>query len=153
MIDRVAPRRDYLALAISVAIGILFLISGMDKIRDPGDFADNIFGFGILPPAFISPLALGLPPFEILCGLLMLAPHTRRVATLGLMLLSVVFLAALASALARGLTLDCGCFGVGAPSRQRMWLEAGLDVLLFAGTLIVYLRSLPEMRRGRLALI
>ena len=144
-------RRDYVVLVISLAIGILYIVSGLDKVRDPGAFADNIFGFAILPALLISPLALGLPPFEIICGLLMLAPRTRRVAALGLMLLSAVFFVALVSALARGLTLDCGCFGVGAPSRPRMWLEAGLDILLLAGTLIVYLRSRPDMRRAALA--
>ncbi len=151
-IGRAAARSDYLALAISLAVCVLFVVAGCEKLRDPLDFADNIFGFAILPASLISPLALGLPPFEILCGLLMLAPRTRRVAALGLMLLSMVFFAALAAALARGLTLDCGCFGVGAPSRPRMWLEAGLNLVLFAGTLIVYLRSSPEMRRAAFAI-
>jgi putative oxidoreductase len=146
--DAMSERRDYLALAISLAIGVLFIVAGADKLRDPQDFADSIAGFAILPMTVISLPALGLPPFEIACGLLMLARPTRRVAALGLMLLSVVFFAALVSALARGLTLDCGCFGVGAPSRPRMWLESGLNILIFAGGLIVYLRSMPQLSRS-----
>ncbi|HSU88115.1 MAG TPA: hypothetical protein VLL56_04735, partial [Terriglobia bacterium] len=35
----------------------------------------------------------------------------------------------------------CGCFGVGAPSRSKMWLELGLDVALLTAALSVYLRS------------
>lgn len=137
-------RRDYSALAISLAIGLLFIYAGADKLRDPLQFADSIAAFAILPAKFVNLLALSLPPFEIGCGLLMLAPPTRRVAALALALTSVIFFAALASALARGLTLDCGCFGVGAPSRPRMWLEAGLNIALFAGSLTVYLRSTPS---------
>ena len=134
-------RRDYVALAVSFAIGLLFIFAGADKLRDPLQFADSIAAFAILPAKFVNLLALGLPPFEIGCGLLMLVPSTRHVAALALAITSVIFFAALASALARGLTLDCGCFGVGAPSRPRMWLEAGLNIALFAGSLMVYMRS------------
>ena len=146
MTDHNDRRRYYLALALSLAIGILFIYAGADKLRDPPQFADSIAAFAILPAAIVNLLALGLPPFEIACGLLMLAPQTRRVAALALALTAVVFFAALVSALARNLTLDCGCFGVGAPSRPRMWLESGLNIALFAGSLIVYLRSTPALR-------
>ena len=60
-----------------------------------------------------SARAMGLPSFEIACGLLLLGPWTRRVGALAVALIVVVFFIALSSALLRGLTLDCGCFGVG----------------------------------------
>jgi uncharacterized membrane protein YphA (DoxX/SURF4 family) len=137
-------RRHYFALATSLAIGVLFIYSGADKLRDPLQFADSIAAFAILPAKFVNLLALGLPPFEIACGLLMVAARTRRVAAFALALTSMVFFSALVSALARGLTLDCGCFGIGAPSRPRMWLEAGLNIALFIGSLMVYLRATPS---------
>src|SRR5208282_1839677 len=108
---------------------------------------DSIAAFAILPAAFISLLALSLPPFEIACSLLLLWPSTRRVGALAIGLISVVFFSALLSALARGLTLDCGCFGVGAPSRPRMWIELGLNVVLAGGSLLIYLRSLGRSLR------
>ena len=80
-----------------------------------------------------------------LAGLLLLAPPTRRVGALAVAVISVVFFTALASALLRGLTLDCGCFGAGAPSRPRMWMELALDVALFSGALFVYLRSIVRL--------
>ena len=120
----------------------MFIFAALDKLRDPLQFADSVAAFGILPIVLVSPFALGLPPFEVLCGLLMLIPGTRSVAALGLTLLAAMFFAALASALLRGLTLDCGCFGAGAPSRPRMWLEAALDIVLFGAALWVYLRSI-----------
>jgi len=138
-------RWDYVLLAVSLALGAVFIYAGIDKIRDPLDFADSIAGFGILSGAFINPLALALPPFEIACGLLLLWPPARRVGVLAIALLSVMFFAALLSALLRGLTLDCGCFGIGAPSRPRMWLELGLNVLMFASAATVYLRSITRL--------
>ena len=119
----------------------MFIYAGFEKLQDPLDFADIIAGFGILPGAFINQFALALPPFEIVCGLLLLWPPTRRVGALAIALLSVMFFAALMSALLRGLTLDCGCFGSGAPSRPRMWIELGLNVVLVVGSLLIYLRS------------
>jgi putative oxidoreductase len=133
--------RDYAVLAASLALAAVFIYAGVDKIRDLLQFADSIAGFRILPVAFINLLALGLPPFEIACGLLLLRPPTRRVGALAIALVSVLFLSALLSALLRGLTLDCGCFGSGPPSRRRMWLELGLDIILFGGSTFVYLRS------------
>ncbi|HSU91350.1 MAG TPA: MauE/DoxX family redox-associated membrane protein, partial [Sporolactobacillaceae bacterium] len=133
--------RDYAMLAMSLALAAIFAYAGIDKISEPQQFADNIAGFAILPAALINLLALTLPIFEIACALLLLLPLTRRVASLAVALICVMFFTALASALLRGLTLDCGCFGVGAPSRSKMWLELGLDVALFTGALSVYSRS------------
>jgi putative oxidoreductase len=80
--------------------------------------------------------------FEIGCGILLLVPWTRRIGALAVALVCVVFFLALLSALVRGLVLDCGCFGSEPPSRPRMWLELGLDMVLFSGALFVYLRLL-----------
>jgi putative oxidoreductase len=133
--------RRYEIVAISSLLAAVFIYAALDKFRDPLQFADSVAAFGILPTAVIAVFALSLPPFEILCGLLMLPPGTRRVAALAVALACAMFFIALASALLRGLTLDCGCFGASAPSRPRMWLEAGLDVVLFGVALFVYLRT------------
>jgi len=123
---------------LSLGLATVFLYAGIDKIRDPLQFADSVAAFAILPQFLITPLALSLPPFEIACGFLLLWPPTRRVGALAVALISLVFFTALLSALLRGLTLDCGCFGVGAPSRFRMWLELGLNVILFGGSVLIY---------------
>jgi putative oxidoreductase len=136
-----ALRQRYETVALSLVLAGVFTYAGSDKIRDPLQFVDSVAAFGMLPNALLTPFALGLPVFEILCGLMVLAPPTRRIGALALTLIIAMFVVALVSALARGLTLDCGCFGAGAPSRPRMWFEAALDVGLFAVALLVYLRS------------
>lgn len=138
-------RQRQLVLVVSLAMGGIFIYAGIGKIREPQQFADSIAGFGIVPAMIVSLMAIALPPFEIACGLLMLGPRTRRIGALAIILLSAVFFAALASALLRGLTLDCGCFGTGAPSRPRMWLELVLDAGLFSGALLVYVRSIASL--------
>jgi putative oxidoreductase len=141
-----SSRRNGVALAISLVLTAVFIYAGIDKIHDPFQFADNISGFAILPAVLINLLALGLPPFEVGCALLLLAPWTRRVGALAIAVISVMFFTALASALLRGLTLDCGCFGAGAPSRPRMWVELALDLLLLSGALFVYLSGIARLQ-------
>jgi putative oxidoreductase len=127
---------------LSLVLAAVFIYAGISKFRDPLQFADSIAAFTILPTALINLFALSLPLFEIGCGLLLLWRWTREVAALALFVISIVFFAALSSALLRGLTLDCGCFGAGTPSRPRMWMELGLDVVLAGVSLLIYLRSL-----------
>jgi putative oxidoreductase len=137
--------RRYAVTAVSLAVAAVFIYAGIDKIRDPLQFADSIAAFAILPAVLINLLAMGLPPFEIASGLLLIGPWTRRMGSLAVAIILVVFMIALSSALLRGLTLDCGCFGPGAPSRPRMWLELALDAVLLSGALFVYLRSISRL--------
>lgn len=138
--------RDY--IAVLVARRGVYLRGRRQSSRSV-QFADNIAAFSILPAMFINLLALSLPPFEIACGLMLVAPRTRRIGALAVALISVVFFSAILSALVRGLTLDCGCFGSGTPSRPRMWAELVLDVLLFGGAVLVYFYSILSSLRRR----
>jgi putative oxidoreductase len=140
-------RWDYLVFVMSLALAAVFVYSGVAKVRDPLQFADSIAAFAILSATFINPLALSIPAFEIACALLLLWSPTRRVGALAVVVISVVFFTALSSALLRGLTLDCGCFGAGPPSRTRMWLELGLNVVLAGTSLLIYLRSIMRSPR------
>jgi uncharacterized membrane protein YphA (DoxX/SURF4 family) len=138
-------RRDWVVLALSLGLAAVFIYAGIEKIQDRLQFADTIAAFRILPAALINLIALGLPPFEIACGLLLLGRPTRRVGALAVALVCVLYLSVLSSALARGLTLDCGCFGTGTPSRPRMWLEVGLDFVLLGCALFVYIREIAPV--------
>jgi len=130
----------YLKVAIAIVLAGIFIYAGVDKLRDPLQFADSVAAFRILPSVLVTPMALGLPIFEIVTAVMLLAPPSRRIGAFAVTVLTVMFLVALFSALARGLTLDCGCFGAGAPSRPRMWAESGLDIVLLGSALFLYTR-------------
>jgi putative oxidoreductase len=132
---------QWFMLAIRIALGAAFVYAGIIKFGDPMQFADNIASFEILPDSFVNSLALSLPVFEVLSGGLLIAGWFPRPAALAIVIISVIFLGAIASALARGLTIDCGCFGSSVPSRERMWLDLGRDSILVAGSLITYLHA------------
>lgn len=132
---------DKVIFLLSLVLAAAFIYAGISKLREPLQFADSIAAFAILPATFINLVALSIPPFEVVCGLLLLWSPCRRIGALAVGIASAIFFVAVSSALLRGLTLDCGCFGASAPSRPKMWLELGLDTALGAASLVIYVRS------------
>jgi len=131
---------DPVVLAARVLLGGVFIVAGGAKIGHAAFFAAQIAAFAILPQPVIGPMALLLPFLEIvLGGYLVIGLYARLagwIATIQLL----IFAAAIASAVARGLSLSCGCFG---PSDQTVtsWPEAGRDVALALLGLLVALRG------------
>jgi len=78
--------------------------------------ADSIASFRLMPDVAIPALAVGLPVLEIVTGGMLIGGWLPRAAAFNAMALCSVFALALVSALARGLEVDCGCFGPGEPS-------------------------------------
>jgi hypothetical protein len=54
----------------------------------------------------------------------------------------LVLIAAIGWALARGLTINCGCFGAAPASRGAMWTDLGRDLALGAAALWLYVSAL-----------
>jgi putative oxidoreductase len=98
-------------LVSRLGLGALFVFAGAAKAYDPGELADEVQKYNLLPwiPAVL--LALYLPWLEILAGLLLVLNKFERGALLVIGLLLLIFTVALASAMVRGLNIDCGCFG------------------------------------------
>jgi len=97
-------------------------------------FRDLVGRYGILPPGLAAPFAYVLPFFEVGLGLYLAAGLFVRGSALVGSVLLVVFLAAQAQAWARGITLDCGCFGTAVPSKVgplTMLRDVGLGIPTF----------------------
>jgi len=99
-----------LGLACRLAAGATFLYASLDKIADPAGFARAIFHYRLLPTALLHPFALLLPWLEAVAGVALLIGLLRRGAALLATAMTVMFLGAIAAALARGLDITCGCF-------------------------------------------
>ncbi len=128
-------------LVLRMVLGIVFLYAGTTKVLNPQAFVDSIATFKLLPAQFINVVALGLPPFEILLGLMLLSGWKTRAASLAVAGLAIVFGIALGQALIRELDVDCGCFGSGAPSALKTWISFGRTFLLLAVSFWVYRRA------------
>ncbi len=116
----------------------IFIYSGFQKIGAPQNFADSIASFAILPDSLINPVALSLPLFEVLLALAVVTGIQRRPALLGIVVLMAVFMVALGSAIARGIVIDCGCFGSEEPSVGAAWRALLRDIPVLAMALWLY---------------
>jgi uncharacterized membrane protein YphA (DoxX/SURF4 family) len=102
----------WLVFACRIVVGCIFVLAGVTKLANPGSFAATLLAYSVLPAAAVRPLALTLPWVELLVGAYLLVGLFTRAAAWSAIALLVVFSAAIAQAVARGLSLDhCGCFG------------------------------------------
>jgi uncharacterized membrane protein YphA (DoxX/SURF4 family) len=130
-------RHPYVQIALRAIVGGVFIYAGMLKIMSPQEFADNIAAYQLLRDSLINLLALGLPVFEVIVGVMLITGLRVRTAAFCALFLCVVFAIALGSALVRGLQIDCGCFGDGAPSVVKTWFALGRDVALGVAAWII----------------
>ena len=131
-------------------LGVVFAVAGAIKVPDPAAAVRAVRAYRILAEPLVAPVAFGLPVIEIAVGLALLAGVFVRTAAIAAAVLLVVFIAAVGSAWARGLQIDCGCFGNGGQ------VAAGetsypLEVLRDVGLLLVAL-LLARWPASRLAL-
>lgn len=128
----------WLLAAARMLLGVVFVYAGALKTLNPEGFADAIAAFQILPGPMINIFALGLPPFEVLVGLMLIFGLRPRLAVFATLIMSAVFTAAIALALGRGLNVDCGCFGLGPASRQKTIIALVRDLILLASGCWLY---------------
>ena len=98
--------------ACRLGLGVLFIYSALAKISDPDEFAYSVSRYRMLPDFMIGLFSLTMPMLELLAGLLMLFTKWLRESALLISGMLTMFIIALIQALARGLEISCGCFGV-----------------------------------------
>ena len=118
--------------------------------------------YRLLPEVLVRPVAWGLPFLELALAVLLLAGIANRIAGAASAGLLVVFMLGIASAWARGLQIDCGCFSAGGPDASAGTTRYLGELLRDGGLLVcAYLvwrapeppgpgpRARPEHRHGR----
>jgi uncharacterized membrane protein YphA (DoxX/SURF4 family) len=113
----------HLVLLVRVFVGLLFVVSSMEKIVDPAAFSQSIANYRLLPGSSTMILATILPWLELLCGLAVLFGVFERGGSLMLSVLLIIFTAAVISALVRGLDISCGCFTQDPQSGRIGWMK------------------------------
>lgn len=102
----------YVLAFCRVAIGLIFAISSVGKIRDIARFQQAIQGFRLLPRSLSNLAALLFLGGEIAVVLFLLIGGTLLLSGFILaILLLLIFCVALASVLIRKLHTSCNCFG------------------------------------------
>jgi uncharacterized membrane protein YphA (DoxX/SURF4 family) len=138
---------DIVGTLVRLGLAAIWLTSGWLKAIDPDQTYVAVRAYNVMPDSGVAAVAAGLPYLELALGLLvLLGLGTRLVAVLSA-LLFLVFIAGVAQAWARGLSIDCGCFGGGgdvAPDKTSYGTELLRDsgFLVLAAWLIIRPRTL-----------
>ena len=132
----------WISTGARLVLGAVFLIAGALKVVDAQSSVAAVRAYRLLPASLATIVGWGLPFAEIALGLLLLGGIATRVVAAASAILLVVFIAAVASAAARGLSIDCGCFGGGGdvdPGQTAYGVEILRDIgLLFLAVWLVW---------------
>ena len=119
---------------IRIITGSIFIYAGVQKITDPGHFADILYGYDIFPNFSVNVLAIVLPFTEVLSGLVLVTGFLQRPSLLIINILLLCFILITGFNLLRGHQYDCGCFSFSGSSPSSHVLLILRDmVLLTAG--------------------
>lgn len=112
--DRRRPA-DWIGLLARLGLGAVMIYAGLPKLLDLTASIQNVMAYELFDYELARAIGILLPVVEVALGvLLVLGLLTRPVAAVTGVLM-VVFVAGIVSAWARGLAIDCGCFGTGGP--------------------------------------
>jgi uncharacterized membrane protein YphA (DoxX/SURF4 family) len=143
MKEKLVTAQPWIGLLARLVLGGVLLVAGYLKVIAPDKSQMAVRSYEMLPNSIANLLGLVLPFLEIAIGvLLVLGALTKVMAALG-GLTMVIFIIAISQAWARGLNIDCGCFGGGgavAPGQTKYLQEILRDtgLALLAGYLIRY---------------
>ncbi|HYN30508.1 MAG TPA: MauE/DoxX family redox-associated membrane protein [Dermatophilaceae bacterium] len=104
---------DVVGLLARLVLGGALLVAGLLKVGKPLTAERAVQAYELFPYELAGLIGRSLPFVEIVLGVLLVLGLFTRVTALVSTLLMVAFIAGIASAWARGLTIDCGCFGGG----------------------------------------
>lgn len=127
--------RDWIGLLARLVTGGVWLVAGALKLPDPSESVRAVRAYDLLPEAVVPGVGYLLPVLEVAIGVLLVLGLLTRPAAIVSSLLFVAFIVGISAAWARGLQIDCGCFGGGgydADATSKYPWEIARDVGLLA---------------------
>jgi uncharacterized membrane protein YphA (DoxX/SURF4 family) len=138
---------QWLGALARLVLGAVWVAAGALKLPDPTESVRAVRNYRILPESVVPLVGHALPVVEVLIGVcLLLGLLVRANAVLSGVLL-LAFIAGIASAWARGLSIECGCFGGGGGTLEDYasdypWeIARDVGLLLASGWLVVRPRT------------
>lgn len=150
MLNKFKTYQPWLTFLARLILGGILLAAGALKIGNLQKSAMAVRAYEMLPVELANFLGYALPWIEIGIGLLLIVGASVKVCGLLGAFTMLAFIIAIAQAWARGLSIDCGCFGGGGtidPEDTKYLSEIIRDIGLLA--LGVFLYYFPK---GKLSL-
>jgi uncharacterized membrane protein YphA (DoxX/SURF4 family) len=139
--------KQWVGLAARLIVAGVLIAAGLSKFSDPAGNVRAVRAYRLLPEALVPTVGHALPTIEIVIGLFLLLGLLTRYFAVVSSLFFLAFIIGIASVWARGMEINCGCFGGGGvpadPQRQYA-IDIARDIGLLA--LSVWLVIWPRTR-------
>lgn len=129
-----SARRDWIGLLARLVLGGAILVAGLLKITNLEGSVLSVRAYQLhfIPYQLQKVIGYSVPVVEVVLGALIIAGlFTRVTAALGTLMM-LVYIAAITSAWARGLSIDCGCFSQGGQTDNPQYLREIIRDAVFA---------------------
>jgi uncharacterized membrane protein YphA (DoxX/SURF4 family) len=142
VVDKFKVAQPWLTLLARLILGSVLLVAGALKVPNLPKSAMAVRAYEMLPIPIANFLGYTLPWIEIGLGLLLIVGVTVKISGALGGLTMLAFIIAIAQAWARGLSIDCGCFGGGGaidPEDTKYLSEIIRDIGLMGLGIFLYL--------------
>lgn len=132
--------RYRLGTVLRLVLGGVWAWAAFSKLQEPRQFLRAVRAFDATPEWLSKGIAYGLPMLELIVAVLLILGLLTRIAAGISAVLFTIFLIGILQAWARGLRLDCGCFGGagGLTDNPTYWLDILRDVSLMAVAIYLF---------------
>ena len=105
--------QPWLSTSFRLLLAGVLGVAGALKLPDPAESVRAVRAYRLLPEQVVPAVGYGLPVLEVALALVLLLGLATRLAAIISAALLLAFMAGIVAAAARGLQIDCGCFGGG----------------------------------------
>lgn len=134
------------SLAIQIFLGTLLVYGGFEKLVALQKFEAVIHGYRILPTRLVRLVAVTLPVFETLSGLLLLSGFAPVIGVWVAVILLVTVTAAVIVNLVRGnVHINCGCGGLSETSTISWFIPCRNLILISAALMLLMSKQHREL--------
>lgn len=134
--------QPWVGLVARLLLAAVWIWAAVSKLGEPLNFVQAVRAYDATPDWLSKAIGYGLPMLELCLGIVLALGIMVRISAAVSGLLFVVFLIGLIQAAARGIQLECGCFGGGgetAGGTQYTWdIVRDLLLLIAAVYLVIW---------------
>jgi uncharacterized membrane protein YphA (DoxX/SURF4 family) len=122
-------------LVARLVVGGVWIAAALAKLPDPSASVRAVRAYDLLPESVVPTVGHTLPILELVVGACLVIGLLTRPMSFVSAILFLAFVVGISAAWARGLQIDCGCFGGGgfdADATSKYPWEIARDAVLFA---------------------
>ncbi len=141
------PWTQWVTLACRLLLGIVLFVAGLLKVVDLARSVQSVRLYQMLPFDVTAVVGNALPILEIAVGLALITGTFTRLAAVAGSLFMIAFIIAISSVWARGISIDCGCFGQGGEiAKEEALASYPWEIARDAGLLLTGLWTIVKPR-------